>query len=261
MGIRDSIKRFEKMIEDHPNKTQLLVEGDSWFDIPTSKHIVQQINHKGNYNILNLASSGDEAMEMMTWEQKKKIHQLLLDEDNDYNFKALLFSGGGNDIVGPEIWHMFVDYQPGMSALDCFNLPMLDVKINQITYAYKELIIIRDNLKPDLPIITHTYDKAIPSGKGAYIGPIRVAGPWIKPSLDLRNIPKEIHQKIVIHLLGKLKDSLLALENNSNNFHVVNSFGTINGNQWKDELHPKSDGFEDIVDQHWMPKLFELGIV
>ena len=76
MSITRSINRFEEMIEDSPNKIQILAEGDSWFAIPTAKHLIKQINKIGQFNILNLASSGDEAMGMMTWKQKKKNSQI-----------------------------------------------------------------------------------------------------------------------------------------------------------------------------------------
>lgn len=261
MGITRSINRFEEMVEDHPHKAQILAEGDSWFAIPTARNLIKQINKIGQFNILNLASSGDEAMEMMTWDQKKKIHQLLLDEDNEYDFKALLFSGGGNDIVGPEMWHLFQDHQPGMTASDCFNGDMFDVKITQIKSAYRELINIRNNLKPDLPIITHTYDKAIPSGRAARLLGIKVAGPWIKPALDERKIPKKLHREIVDILLSRLRSTFIDLEGEYNNFYVVDSYGVIAANQWGDELHPKSSGFKKIVNHKWKPMFEHIGIL
>lgn len=260
MGITRSINRFEEMIEDHSNKTQILAEGDSWFAIPTAKNIIKQINKMGQFNILNLASSGDEAIGMMTWKQKKKIHQLLLDEDNEYNFKALLFSGGGNDIVGPEMWHLFKDYQTGMTAEQCFNEDMLNIKLTQIECVYRELINIRDNLKPELPIITHCYDRAIPSGKAAYLGPIRLSGPWMKPSLKKRKIPTNLHQDIIDLVLGQLRDRLINLQTKYSNFYVVDSFGVISVNQWGDELHPKSVGFKRIVTEKWKPLFTQIGI-
>lgn len=261
MGIRGTTNRFEEMIEDYPDKTQILAEGDSWFAIPTAKNIIKQINKIGKFNILNLASSGDEAIGMMTWKQKKKIHQFLLDEDKEYNFKVLLFSGGGNDIVGPEMWHLFKDYKTGMTAKECFNDDMISIKLTQIECVYRELINIRDNLKPELPIITHCYDKAIPSGKPARIGPIRVAGPWMKPSLTERKIPKKLHQEIVDHLLGELRNRLVNLQDKYNDFYVVDSFGVISANQWGDELHPKSSGFKKIVNDKWKPLFAQLSII
>jgi hypothetical protein len=260
MGITRSISRFEEMIEDHSHKTQILAEGDSWFAIPTAKNIIKQINKIGQFNILNLASSGDEAMGMMTWKQKKKIHKLLLDEDNEYSFKVLLFSGGGNDIVGPEMWHLFNDYQAGMTVEQCFNDDMLDIKLTQIECVYRELINIRDNLKPGLPIVTHCYDRAKPSGKAAYLGPIKVSGPWMKPSLKKRKIPTNLHQDIVDHLLGKLRKKLLGLQDKYTDFYVVDSFCVISANQWGDELHPKSSGFKRIVNEKWKPLFEQLGI-
>ena len=261
MGIAKSITRFEEMIEEHPQKPQILAEGDSWFAIPTARNIIKQVNKLGKFNILNLASSGDEAMEMMTWSQKKKIHRLLADEDHEYDFKAFLFSGGGNDIVGPELWHLFKDYQDGMSALDCFNQKMLQVKMTQIEMAYRELLGIRDNLRPDLPVITHSYDRAIPNGKpNKLLGIIKI-GPWMKPSLDERKIPAAKHQEIIDHLLGKLRQTLIGLENDFNNFYVADSFGVLEPDEWGDELHPNSDGFKKIVRKRWQPIFEQLGIL
>lgn len=261
MSIATSIKEFRSLIKKYPDRPQLLAEGDSWFALPFSRNIIKQIDDLGDFNIMNLANSGDEAIEMMTWKQQKSIHRLLSMQDERYRFSALLFSGGGNDLVGPSMWHLLDAYEPDMSIKDCFNQKMLAIKLIQIEMAYRELIEIRNNLAPDLDIITHCYDRAIPSGQGHTIAFMNVAGPWLKPSLTERSIPEAIHQNIVDYLMKRVRNVLLKVEKQADHFHVVNSWGTIEDeSQWDDELHPTSEGFEKIVVETWKPVLEELSI-
>lgn len=263
MPIATNFNRFEELIEYNEQYPQILVEGDSWFAIPTAKNIIKQINKLGKFNLLNLASSGDEAIGMMNWQQKRRLHRALEDTDNEYNFKALMFSAGGNDIVGPEMWHLLKEYTPGATAIECINNEMWHVKLTQIEMIYRELFLIRDNLKPELPIIIHCYDRAVPSGEAHKIlwDILKVSGPWMKPSLDKRGIDSLLHQDIVSHLLESLREMLIKLSNESPYVHLVNSFDTLDANEWGDELHPTSQGFKKIVHQKWKPLLEELSIL
>ncbi len=255
-----NVEKFEDKIEDRPELIQVLAEGDSWFAIGDTKHILRQLSRKTKLNILSLASSGDEAIEMMSWEQKSKIHRLLEDKDNEYDFKLLLFSAGGNDIVGPEMWHLLNEYDPSMkTSEDCINKKVWNIKMTQIEMIYRELIEIRNNLKPNLDIVTHTYDQTIPSGKGHKVLIFKVAGPWMKPSMDKRGIPRKLHQGIVDFLLTAMRKTLLRIQAEENNFHVIDSWDTLrNPDLWSDELHPNNKGYKKIVDEKWIPALKQI---
>ncbi|WP_028862656.1 hypothetical protein [Psychromonas aquimarina] len=76
---------------------------------------------------------------------------------------------------------------------------------------------------------------------------IKESGTWMKPSLDERKIPVALHQDITDHLLTTLQNMQLKLEDDFNNFYVVNSFNVLEVNEWGDELHPTNDGFKKIV--------------
>ncbi len=259
MGLLTSkLGRFEDRVEDHPKMVQVLAEGDSWFAIRDVKNILRQLKKRYDLNILSLAKSGDEAIEMMTWDQKQKIHDLLEDPENEYDFKLLLFSGGGNDVVGPEMWHLLKEYDAGtMTAPEqCINKKMWNIKKTQIQMTYLELIEIRNNLKPDLDIVAHTYDQAIPNGK-AHKFLFFKFGPWMRPSMKKRNIPKKLHQGIVDILLGDMRRMLFDIQKNDPHFHVVDTWGTLQRDQdlWTDELHPTNAGFKKIVTEAWKPIL------
>lgn len=261
MTVTKYTSDFREYIDHNPKSTQILAEGDSWFAIPKLDNLIKQLDNRGSFNILNLASSGDEAIQMVTWKQKKKIHRLLLNRDNEFNFKVFLFSGGGNDIVGPEIWHIFKDYAPGTPPEDCFNETMLNIKLKQIEMSYREIIGIRDNLQPDLPIVTHCYDYARPSGDPFKFIHFPLSGPWIRPSMEDRGIPPQIRQTVINLLMEKVRDMLKSVELDTTNFAVVDTLGTITDpQQWNDELHPKSNGFEKIFTERIEPALTSLGI-
>ncbi|MDP1766786.1 MAG: hypothetical protein Q8K83_07805 [Methylotenera sp.] len=98
----------------------------------------------------------------------------LLETISNYEFDYLLFSGGGNDIVGKwDFDFMLNDYSAGMTAEDCINKKRFERRIDQIKLAYMDLLeytFTYAKSKSTIKVITHTYDKAIPNKKGVVSG-------------------------------------------------------------------------------------------
>jgi hypothetical protein len=89
---------------------------------------------------------------------------------------AILFSGGGNDIVGDKFC-IFVDYAiPDATGL---NARRFERAIVSVEASFLDLFVFRDRYAAGAPIIGHCYDFPIPNG----VHPDCV-GPWLKPSLD-----------------------------------------------------------------------------
>jgi len=114
-----------------PMPLVMLAHGDSWFDYPLSGNslslrstdIIAQLEMTGNINpfILNISHYGDATTDEMSWPKQERMIESLQNPANwmdEGKPDAILFSGGGNDIVGDKFC-IFVDYAaPGATGLN-----------------------------------------------------------------------------------------------------------------------------------------------
>ena len=102
-------------------------------------------------------------------------------------FDDLLFSGGGNDIVGRFDFDFFIKKNTGnLSWQECFHHERVALKISQIKASYEMLCeLTKDYSKNNrIKIITHTYDYIQPKNEGFELFDLIPLGKaWIYPFL------------------------------------------------------------------------------
>jgi len=233
-----------------PGRVGILTEGDSWFALPFPKRpnvvdvLIRQLGSKAAW--LRLEKSGDEARIMMAAEQWEMLQKELT--RTKARFDAILFSAGGNDIVGRAMLPLLKQREPWMAWQDCIHGERLQQRLAQIEGAYRELIALRDDYHPDAWIFSHDYDRAIPGDKPIRFGPFKVAGPWMKPHLDAKGITDPSDQKLIVgHMLERFAQTLQRLEETSHRFHHVRTQRAPAATEWDDEIHPSKAGFEKIA--------------
>lgn len=269
MLLLKSTNRVEQlygMVVSRPERPVMITEGDSWFGYPagvipvshTGTNIIDHIEDANKFNILRLETSGDEASAMMAQNQRHQLDYVLESlakkaaRRNNPNYlpKYILFSAGGNDIVGEhDIKHFLNEYRDGMTARRCFRSDRFQVRLQQIKAAYKELISFRNDYCPDAYILTHCYDYLVPTGKGArFLGALKV-GPWIKPYMvKKKKIEKPQLQKDIVKLMIKAFSGMLdEVAAESDRFIKVNTLESIQDNQWVNEIHPNRAGFGEVA--------------
>ncbi len=251
-----------KWLCKNTSRINIVAEGDSWFAYPKSGILIgknanivdwieKSIRGKNKANLLCLAANGDEAVEMLAGSQKQDLAKTLWEcEDID----LILFSGGGNDVVGKwDMDRLLNKYKKGFTAEQCVNAKRFKRKLQRIRLAYEELLELRNDYAPGAKIVTHTYDFLKPDDKAAKFVGIKVTGPWIYPYLDKKCIPASLHQAVVKHLLTEMKNmlqNLAGLSANQGKLIVVNTQGTLtpgDGRDWKDEMHPTPSGFKKVA--------------
>ena len=248
---------YGQLVKAKPKATKILAEGDSWFAYPrryfafgSASNIVNQLGKKKSYVIYSCASNGDEAVTMMSGDQKHSLMKRIA--ANPYDI--MLFSGGGNDIVGRYDLDFFVkEMKPGMSALDCVDGLRVSRKLSQIQAAYEELIerTMEFALNKDMKIITHTYDIAIPSDKGYLLFDIFPIGEsWMYPLLMKRKITDPADQQAIVReILTRFKKMLLEVQGTyPERIRVVDTQGSLMPNHWRNEIHPTPQGFKIVSD-------------
>jgi len=231
-------------------RLRLLAEGDSWFDYPwilgTRGGVIDHLKGLTGHEILNLAHHGDEVRQMMGLRQRRRLEAAL--GDPALGFDALLFSGGGNDLVGDQFCLWLRERADGMAPADALDRQRLGSVLMVLDAGYRELIAIRDRRAPRCCIVTHGYDFPQPSDKG-----VAGQGPWMKPSLDYRGWRGRDEQFEIAKLLLRGFDKLLAgieLEQRQANrpFVYVRTQGLLSRDaDWQNEIHPNRGGFEKVA--------------
>ena len=235
-----------------PEPLVMLGHGDSWFDYPLRGNgpiledtdIIAQLGSMGNINplILNMSHYGDATTDELAWPKQQRMIDALKDPNNWPSGKpdAILFSGGGNDIAGDQFC-IFLDYaDTGGPGLDGTRF---EEKLQAVKASYQDLFLFRNRNAPGVPIIGQCYDFAIPTG----VHPI-CAGPWLLPSLQFAGWNTTQGTAILHDVLIEFRKLLVDLASDAkNNFSFVDTQGTLQSNQWANELHPTPEGFRLIA--------------
>jgi hypothetical protein len=228
---------------------QVFAEGDSWFDYPVpffGGGIIPRLENKLGVPILNLAKAGDQARYMLgVAERKILIDQFTTGCPAGGPWDAMLFSGGGNDIVDNPMVLWIKDFNATLPPAALIHQARLDSALALVLAAYEDLIALRDSLSPQTRLFFHSYDFVIPDGRG-----ICFLGPWLKPTYDLRGFPTQASRFDVTKImLQQFAAMLQALESSHPNVTFINGQGTLapQTSSWHNELHPSKTGFNQFA--------------
>ena len=227
---------------------QIFAEGDSWFDYPYpffGGSIIPRLENRLGVPILNLAKAGDEVRFMLGVEERAVLTQHLTDGcPAGGPWDVLLFSGGGNDIVGNPMALWISNWNPAMPPADHIKKARFEAALALVRAAYEDLIAVRDSLSPGTHLVFQGYDFAIPDGRG-----VCNLGPWLKPTFDLCKFPTLAAGRAVVKaMLEQFAAMLTSLAGPKVTF--INGQGTLapQTSSWHNELHPAKAGFETFAE-------------
>lgn len=230
-------RKFKKTLRQFPDKPIIVAEGDSWFLYPilvkdTLDHLMTE------YPVKSLAWAGD------TLENYKKSGALLKEVKN-LKPKYVMISGGGNDIIGPDIVNILeANVAAGKEPRAYLNNKYDDQmkKLSELyTYFFKE-ILQTDSVQN---ILVHGYDYLRTDH-----AEIVVKGGWVSKYMKEKGINDHKDRKrLVDFLIDEFNEMMKKLAENIEKVTYVNLLDTINGDEWYDEIHPNDDGYKKIADK------------
>ena len=222
-------------------------EGDSWFDYPMYENIIDLIDDQRRFAIKRLEYSGDTVTHMVgdgsSGSGVDSIRTVVLSERPRF----LLFSGGGNDIIGEEFTGAARHYDAGQTAEWHLDTPVWRALKGGVAKGYTTLI---ETIGPHAPVIAHGYDFIIPSDRPAKYDGVSVSGPWVWPELARNEITDAMMVEIGRVMINWFNDLLARLEMkyaDRGYFGHVDLRGTLGANQWENEIHPTKTGFERVA--------------
>jgi len=237
----------------------LIAEGDSWFDYPMHD-VLRLLEDDYLFDVESVAHKGDCVEDMahskgQFEEFARRLEKLLRDSKVP---RAVLLSGGGNDIAGDEFAILL---NHAASTLPSLNEDIvrgiIDVRLKE---AYASIIsgltaIAKSYLGRPIPIVTHGYDYPVPDGRGFLGGWWQLPGPWLKPGFQRKghdNLAK--NTLLIAQLIDRFNTMLAALSElrEFTHVHYLDLRGTLKHDgtykqHWANELHPNATGFDLVT--------------
>ena len=240
---------------------KIVAEGDSWFDYPLVMDVIDHL--RKSYCIYKESEAGD-TLENMVYgndytiirrkHNAKNMGPIDLQETlfsiKRYKPRFVLFSAGGNDIVGQEmgfyINHKRID--PKLKGTDLIRKKVFTEMLNNVmlpTIEYFCQMVWATNKNLEVDILMDGYDYAKPNGK-SYFG---LAGPWILPNFGKKAITTRTEQKAIIkYLVDGYNGILKKLERKYSKFHHVDLRGMFpKSDQWHNEIHIKGREYAKVA--------------
>lgn len=239
----------------------IIAEGDSWFDYPLHD-ILQLLEDHHGYEVESVAHKGDRVEEMayglgQLEEFTRRVEKLLR---RNIVPRAILLSGGGNDIAGAEL-SMLINH--AQSPIAGINQKVLDGVIgDRIRIAYITILsaltrLCEQRLGRPIPVLIHGYDYPVPDGRGFLGGWWFFPGPWLEPGFREKGFD-DIKTRIalakdLIDQFNKMLESVAKLPA-FKHVHYIDLRKTLSGDKnykrdWANELHPTARGFQLITDR------------
>lgn len=264
-AIRAQEKRRRAARRAAPEPQGLLIaEGDSWFDYPFVD-VLDDLEDVFGYDVESVAHKGDTVEEMAYDVAQlaglaKKFQKV--SEDGGRVPRAILLSGGGNDVAGTEFPILLNHKQSGLSALN--DSIVKGVLEERLLFAVVSLVSQATELSRRYfggrvtPVLLHGYDYPVPDGRG-YLGGFWVLpGPWLEPGFRQKGYGVMAQNcEIMVDLIDRFNAVLKSIPAQPGLGHVkyVDLRGTLSnqlaGNRYKDwwanELHPTEDGYRVVA--------------
>lgn len=238
----------------------LVAEGDSWFDYPWHDVLRMLEDHHG-YDVESVAHKGDSVESMAYGGQlegftrliEKLLRQRVLP-------RAILLSGGGNDVAGDE-FRMLINHV--RSAHAGLNEQVVRGVIDQRVFdAYVTILtgvtmVCRRRTGGPVPIIIHGYGHPVPDGRGVLGGWGPLPGPWLQPGFrDKGFSAPDACVEMAADLIDRFNAMLRRVAALAEFSHVryvdvrdLLSNGPDYKRWWANELHPTKRGFEAVADR------------
>jgi hypothetical protein len=269
-----------------PTHGTLIAEGDSWFSYPGLDVLGAlgsgKLQGGIRYRVFSAASAGD-TVESMAYDGEQLEDfagefRKVRDAKATNDVKAILISGGGNDIAGRE-FHMLLNHASSSNgASSPLDRAVANAFIDRIGRDLESLIGTADRFagqilgRQDIPILIHGYARPVPDGRPFLIG-WPLPGPWLQPGFSakgyVREDPNDLprNTKVMGELIDLFNARVARIPNALTGIadvryvdvtpHVPSTLANeAYKKEWSNELHPRDVAFLRVAQalQQRIPK-------
>jgi lysophospholipase L1-like esterase len=172
--------------------------------------------------------------------------------------RAILLSGGGNDVAGDEFGVLINHATSSIAGLN--NSILTGIIDERIRDAYATVLSAITSICEGLagrpvPIVIHGYDYMVPDGRGFAGGWGPLPGPWFEPGFRRKGYAAMAPRKEICNtIIDRFNAMLSGIAGKSPFTHVryldlrkTLSTGDSYKDWWANELHPTPKGFDAIT--------------
>ncbi|HKE41975.1 MAG TPA: SGNH/GDSL hydrolase family protein [Casimicrobiaceae bacterium] len=250
-------------LQDSGEQIDVLAIGDSWFHYPFNNLISPLFEALERPTIYVIGENGARADELSTGSWLGNFRKMLMGYPQ---IRLVCISAGGNDFAGVgdlDDKILAPDCSGATTVEQCYRAGEPQGVFDSVETAYGDLLAAVAAVRPDLTVLVHNYDYAIPDGR-ALIG----VRSWLKLPMDNARVPTAgapkdgLRREIVRDLIDRFTLCLDDVQSMSPQpVELVWSAGTLADSDWANELHPKPSGFAKIVNDCWSgPARHALGL-
>lgn len=237
----------------------LIAEGDSWFDYPLHD-VLSDLEDLHGYDVESVARKGDNVEDMAYSDGQldsfaRRVEKVLR---TGVKPKAILVSGGGNDIAGDEFAILLNHATSSIAGLNASIVTgIIDEHVHDayVTILKAITFVCESLIGEAVPILIHGYDYPVPDGRGFLGGWGPLPGPWFEPGFRRKGYQAmKSRMSIVAELIVRFNAMLESVAGRTPFTHVryVNlrktlSTGSDYEEWWANELHPTRKGFEAVT--------------
>jgi lysophospholipase L1-like esterase len=237
----------------------LIAEGDSWFDYPFHDILngledsfgfdVESVAHKGD-TVEDMAYSGGQLDDFA-----RRLEKVLR---AGVKPRAILLSGGGNDVAGDEFALLLNHASSSIAGLnDSVVTGVIDQRVHDAYVTILSAIteICKKQIGEPVRIVVHGYDYPVPDGRGFWGGWGLLPGPWLEPGFRRKGYEAMARRKeLAAELIDRFNAMLARLAGKPPFGHVQHldlrrtlPTGATYKDWWENELHPTGKGFAAVT--------------
>ncbi len=230
-------RRFKKSKRLFPKLPIVVAEGDSWFLFPfLVKDTLDYVMEK--YPLRSLAAAGAEI------EEYRKSGQLLKEIKKERP-KYVLISGGGNDIIGPEIVDILKEGMPSGLAPSSYLNEVYTKKTKELENTYNYFFNRIHEFDFVKQVFVHGYDYVRADHNNETI-----KKGWVNKYLIQKGITNlQDRTNVINYLIDQFNELLQGVTAKHKNATYLNMRTLVNENEWHDEIHPDDHGFSKVAEK------------
>jgi lysophospholipase L1-like esterase len=242
MALTFGMQNWQQYQRNDPGAPLILCFGDSWIQYPFHQdgNLANRFLDFGKFQAMDIVGLGENGMEIGD-PGKSNLHTLTTFlKFESQTVDMIIVSGGGNDFAGSDDLLPLLKVGNANDVGSWFKAQETAALFARITRGYERVVQLRDTFCPTVPIVTHCYDYAPPTGIG-----LLGFSPWIRPALDQVGMPKAMQPEAVRYIIDHLAQVQQSLAGPL--YHFVDTRNALGAGDWDNELHPTFSGFNKIA--------------
>lgn len=253
----------------------LVAEGDSWFDYRpfSNRDVLKWLRSKHGYDVREAGPQYGDTLQEMSDDpgQLKRVFDCLRKVKSAGQApRAILLSGGGNDIATKESLSALLNHKGGglpplkSDEVDHFIDTRMRHQLLHWIGAVDQTCLHMFGQR--IPVFVHGYAKPVPDGDAfGWDWVTAFPGPWLKPAFVRKGywgteevrVPTEDALRETTPVIGELIDRfnamLIDVESELEHIHHIDLRPVLSNalesyrDDWANELHPKKHGFKALA--------------